>query len=1079
MWRAARSLVSSFALLFAAAMSPGGVAAAVTAEFAQVGTLSALDWEAGDVFGWSIDISGDTVVVGAPGVDDGTGAAYVFVRDGAGYSRQRILRASDGTVSDLFGVSVAISGDTVVVAGNNPTGRVYVYSRTGETWAETQIIPTGRVGYYLNVAIEGDTLVVGSPGGSGELGAVQIYARNEGTWSLQQPTLFSGETSTNDRFGVDVAISGDSIIIGNHGAAETDGRAYVYVRDGATWTEQQPLVASDPGPYGDQFGWDVEIEGDTAVVSANRKWFADPGFYGGKVYVFGRSGSTWTEQQTFVIDDLEPGAAPRVLGVALDFHDDSLLIRLGTGTSPLRVGPGTAYLLQRSGGTFSFHQRFEPASSFALEGSVLVTGNTLSSGTADVWNAGAGGSIGGTVEYRDGLQAEGITLTLTGSSDEGEAVSETTTTDADGEYVFTDVPPGEYDVTASGDPPDENGGTLSADPEVGGRCPGDPTDDTCHLYSLPTTPVSFIYTPCSAEDRRPNDEPPTNCPIVFVPGFLGTRIQCVADDGFSELWPNIPNVRFGEMTLAEDGFTNEGEPGSCAAAAFAVSGRHGLVGSAGPKDVYQSTIDFLDLIAFRRWAAYAYDWRRAVPVSVPGLDETIDAILEDTGATRVVLMAHSMGGLVSRLYIDDADRADKVVRFVTLGTPYWGAPKTHFALLAGDSDQPGSDTFDLDIFVTTRDLQRFARHALGAFWLYPSANFGSWLSIEDAPQDAAGVNRWIASLGAAPALLDAAQAGHAQLDGFKTNGVDYAVMVGVGLATVEHINVRQEVFIADDGYVGSGQWADLTFASGDGTVPARSATQGAVPTGTPLGENVPIHYACDVGHVDLPGNASVDSRIEDFLLAGKPVEGPEDNCPYVGVEIRSFQVDILRDDARVTVGEARARGVAAAGQELSVPEAAALGLIDLVSIGDRSTIVIDGHTPVTLQIGGEHQAMQVKTISSTGDGEWRSYPAGSEPVTIDVDGVVESDGEVVKPLTVKSKPPRTKARIRKKRGVISVRLKAKSRNGIAGTFYRIGEQGAVRYAEPFTVTATELSLLSYASVDAFGTTEPWKRPRKK
>jgi hypothetical protein len=121
----------------------------------------------------------------------------------------------------------------------------------------------------------------------------------------------------------------------------------------------------------------------------------------------------------------------------------------------------------------------------------------------------------------------------------------------------------------------------------------------------------------------------------------------------------------------------------------------------------------------------------------------------------------------------------------------------------------------------------------------------------------------------------------------------------------------------------------------------------------------------------------------------------------------------------------------------------------------------------------------VKTISSTGDGEWRSYPAGSEPVMIDVDGTVTSDGKVVKPFTVKTKPPRTKARIRKKRGVISVRLKAKSRNGIAGTFYRIGEQGAVRYVEPFTLTAEEIGELSYASVDAFGTVEPWKRARKK
>jgi len=920
------------------------------------------------------------------------------------------------------GRAEAISADGLVVVGARNT------SSSGidlEAFRWTQATGIEGLGFEEAFGVSSDGSVI--------VGYLEFV--DEGTH--ETPYVWrngSGSTIVSTRYGRATAVSDDgTAVVGYYREGEDDAETYHAFREqgGMTILDSAPIYVFGP----------IAASGDGSVV-VGEKIFPELG-------VDGHRAVMWT--------------ASHGLRAVQDVLEDDFGLDL------------TGWHLQR-------------ATDVSGDGRVITGYGRNSRGLREAWRAelAASDRIGGTVEYRDGSPAEGITLTLTGTSDEGEAVSETTTTDANGDYAFDDVPAGEYDVTASGEPPDENGGTLSADPEVGGRCPGDPTDATCHLYDLPPTPVSFIYTQCSATDRRPNGEPPTNCPIIFVPGFLGTRILCVNEDGdFEELWPNAPNVRFGEMTLAEDGYTNEGLSGPCSSSAFAATGRDGMVGEidAGVTtiDVYQSTIDFLESIASDRWDAYAYDWRRAVPVSVPtvpvpeSLDAAVDALLDDTGASRVVLMAHSMGGLVSRLYIDDADRADKVARFITLGTPYWGAPKTHFALLTGDSDQPGSAVVDLDLFVMGRDLQRFAQHAFGAFWLYPSANFGSWLSIGGVPRDAAGVNSWIAALGAAPALLDAAQAGHAQLDGFKTNDVDYAVVVGVGSATPDHINLRQE----DVDFARIGQWADITYATGDSTVPARSATQGAIPTGTPLGEPVPIHYACRVGHVELPGNPGVTSRIEGFLVAGEPVEGPEDNCPYDGVQVRSFQVDLYQGTARVIVELAGARGVGAGAEELSVPEAAARGLIDVINIGDRSTIVINGHTSATLQFDGEHQALQVQTIASTGDGEWRSYPAGSEPVTIDVDGTVTSDGQVVQPVTVKTKPPRTKAKIKKKRGVISVKLKAKSRNGIAGTFYRIGEQGAVRYVEPFTLTSADLGQLSYASVDAFGTVEPWKRPRKK
>lgn len=720
--------------------------------------------------------------------------------------------------------------------------------------------------------------------------------------------------------------------------------------------------------------------------------------------------------------------------------------------------------------------QLQAATAISTDGSTIVgIGFPPLSANPSGWRFNRAG-VEGTVRDRDDHPQEGITFTLTGTEDGGGPVSVTATSNTDGRYVFAGVKPGTYTVAASGDPEGENGGTLSAAGILGGNCPGQVVDGGCQLDGVPNAPVNFVYTPCSATERHPNDAPPTNCPIVFVPGFLGTRVVC----GAEELWPGILplegefEAEFAKMALQSDGFTNAGD--ACATAE-AVPGREGLVTLvAGELDIYNGAATFLDTIAPDRWDTYTYDWRRAVSVSVAGLDAAIDALLDDTGATRVVLMAHSMGGLVSRAYIDDPAHADKVSRFLTLGTPYWGAPKTHFALLGGDTDQPGSAFADLDLLTSTAGLQRFARTASGAFWLYPSANFGSWLSLSGVEQDVAGMDAWIAALGGTPALHDAARAGHAAIDGFVTNGIDYRVMVGVGLPTVQHIGVREG--LVGEKFVRVGQWADLTFASGDSTVPARSATQGATDTGTPLGESVPIHYACGVGHVALPGDPGVDARIRKFLVRGEPIEGPENNCPYSGVQIRSFLIDILQAEARVRFSRASttARG---ASDALPVIDAARRGLVGLHTVGDRTTVVLDARTGATLDLGGDHQTLQVRTIDSAGDGPWRSYAASAGPLTIDATGAVSSDGKPARELKLKKKPPRTKARIKKKRDAYLVRLRTRAPNGVGATFYRLGADAVVRYEQPFLVTKDELARLEYASVDLFGTQEPWRRARRR
>ncbi|MCX6879168.1 MAG: lectin-like protein [Verrucomicrobia bacterium] len=302
---------------------------------AQQAYLKASNTEAsqyGDLFGSSVAVSGDTVVVGAEGESSSatgvngdqsdnsatySGAAYVFVRDGAGWSQQAYLKASSPDADDCFGFSVAVSGDTVVVGVNcedsnatgvngNPddnsgydSGAAYVFVPNGTTWSEQAYLKASNTGssdlFGWSVAVSGDTVVVGakyedsnatgvngnqadnSASGSG---AAYVFVRNGTTWS-QQAYLKASNTGVDDWFGYSVAVSGDTVVIGaisedsnstgangnqTNNSASFSGAAYVFVRNGSTWSQQHYLKASN-AEAGDSFGA-VAVSGDTVVIGS-------------------------------------------------------------------------------------------------------------------------------------------------------------------------------------------------------------------------------------------------------------------------------------------------------------------------------------------------------------------------------------------------------------------------------------------------------------------------------------------------------------------------------------------------------------------------------------------------------------------------------------------------------------------------------------------------------------------------------------------------------------------------------------------------------------------------------------------
>ena len=303
--------------------------------WSQQAKIQSSDIEAGDMFSrWSLDLSSDTLVVGAYLEDTGgsnAGAAYVFTRSGTTWSQQAKLVASDAQASDEFGKTVAIGGNTIVVGapvedtGGSSAGSAYVFTRSGTTWSQQAKIQSSDIEagdqFGTSVAIDGDTMVAGAYGedtGASGAGAVYVFTRSGTSWS-QQAKLQASDPEVNDFLGKSIAIDGDTMVAGAYledtGGSNT-GSAYVFTRSGTSWSQQAKLQASDAAAN-DQFGISVAIDGDTMVAGAYKE-----NSDAGAAYVFTRSGTTWTEAKKIVASDA--GGGDR-LGHSVDISSDTIV----------------------------------------------------------------------------------------------------------------------------------------------------------------------------------------------------------------------------------------------------------------------------------------------------------------------------------------------------------------------------------------------------------------------------------------------------------------------------------------------------------------------------------------------------------------------------------------------------------------------------------------------------------------------------------------------------------------------------------------------------------------------------------
>ena len=397
--------------------------------------LMALDRVRGDHFGSSVAVDGDTAVIGAPKDDDDdkgvrSGSAYVFIKDpGSGeWSQKAKLTGSDGEANDEFGVSVAISGDTIVVGAPyddandddddstndipNP-GSAYVFTKPGGGWAGeitetvklTAFVPVGNDpvandGFGISVAVDGNTILVGAHQNdvdstnnqNSNEGAAYIFTKPPNGWSYSSGNETVKLVPTNRQaganFGTSVAVDGDTAVIGADGDDNNgvrSGSAYVSTKVSGVWSQMAKLTASD-GDLDDYFGVSVAVGGDTIGVGAygydandddgiDNNEITDSG----SAYVFTKPSNGWADSTETAKLAASDGKAGDYFGYSVAVDGDTIVVGAYRHDKP-RDDSGAAYVFIRdSSGGWSRTTKFTSVS-FALGYSVALSGATVVAG---------------------------------------------------------------------------------------------------------------------------------------------------------------------------------------------------------------------------------------------------------------------------------------------------------------------------------------------------------------------------------------------------------------------------------------------------------------------------------------------------------------------------------------------------------------------------------------------------------------------------------------------------------------------------------------------------------------------------
>ena len=408
----------------------------------QQAKLTAKDGQSSDYFGYSVSISGDNAIVGSYQDDDrgfSSGSAYIYSFDGKTWNETSKLTASDGATWDSFGYSVSLDGNYAIVGAHEDdartfnSGSAYIYFFDGKSWVEqAKLVPEDAAEsdlFGISVSISGDSAIVGSfydDDRGDRSGSAYIFSREGATW-FQQAKLNASDGSQNDLFGISVGIDNNRAIVGSYLDAVrgySSGSAYLFSRDGSTWSQQEKLTASD-GHAQDSFGYAVSIDGGHAIVGAYQE--DDKAYDAGAAYIF------------------TTNLAPTDISLSSASVSENSGIGAVVGTlSSTDVDNGQSYTY-----TLVDNALFEDNSLFFIEGNQLKTARNFNYELDSDYllnirtDDGSGGSFTKSfdITVSDSNDAPGD-ISLTSSTIQenlpaGTVVGELSTIDEDGEGAFT------------------------------------------------------------------------------------------------------------------------------------------------------------------------------------------------------------------------------------------------------------------------------------------------------------------------------------------------------------------------------------------------------------------------------------------------------------------------------------------------------------------------------------------------------------------------------------------------------------------------------------------------------------------
>ncbi len=381
-------------VLAVAAMSITGTTLSQTPLQNEDAKLLPTDGATGDTFGSAVAIDANVAIIGAQNDDDSgpsSGSAYIYRFDGTDWNQEAKLTVIDGNTSDAFGGSVSVAGNLAVVGapgdddGGFSSGSIYVYRFDGSSWSLDAKLGASDAGsgdgFGMSISCDEDTVLVGAPGDDGSSGSLYVFRYDGASWS-QQAKLTASDAGVGDMLGISVSIFGSAAI----GGARLDddgglnaGAAYVFRFDGTSWSQEAKLLASDAAGA-DLFGAAVSIDRTVAVIGAPLD--DDGAFNAGSAYVFRFDGTSWNQETKLVAADIAGGDQ---FGIAVSNCLDIAVV--GSQADDVNgFNSGAAYVYQYDGTSWDEVAKLvasDGASDDRLGGAVSTCENAVISAIGD------------------------------------------------------------------------------------------------------------------------------------------------------------------------------------------------------------------------------------------------------------------------------------------------------------------------------------------------------------------------------------------------------------------------------------------------------------------------------------------------------------------------------------------------------------------------------------------------------------------------------------------------------------------------------------------------------------------------